>query len=627
MKSQTSSLKSKNPRFAAARLAFVALAACACAGALVASGAGERRTTAQPTPTRIRDVQGASHVSPFAGRRVEGVPGVVTLLRPDGFFMQDAEADRDPRTSEGLFVRSERPPDARPGYAVKVTGTVMEFRQGAADASNANLSATHIKASSISLVSIGNPLPAPVTIGAGGRTPPASVIEDDAASGDVETSGTFDPASDGLDFYESLEGMRVRVDDAVAVGPTFARRDGREVPVLPDGGAGASLRTPRGGIILRPTDANPERVSLFADGESLPEVNVGARFEGRATGVVDYFAGGYKVILSGVMPRVAPGSLQPEVTRPARAGQLTVAGFNVENLDPTDDPSKFRRLARMVVRNLRAPDLLSVEEIQDNNGSRDDSVTDASETFAKLIDAIREAGGPRYEFRDIAPEDDRDGGERGGNIRTGFLFRTDRGLRFVDRPGGDATTPVRVAGGQGSPRLSFSPGRVEPTSAVWEASRKPLAGEFTFRGQRLFVVANHFNSKGGDQPPYGRFQPPKLVSETKRTGQARAVASFVREIFMRDRRAKVVVLGDLNDYEFSAPLRVLKEAGLSVLTERLAPAERYTYVFDGNSQALDHVLVSPSLLRALASYDVVHLNSEFADAASDHDPTVAVFAL
>ncbi|HEX5705757.1 MAG TPA: hypothetical protein VFX96_00560, partial [Pyrinomonadaceae bacterium] len=369
---------------------------------LCAAFVGGAANSSQPTPRRIREVQGAAHVSPLVGVRVSDVQGVVTLWRPDGFFMQDAEADQDPRTSEGVFVRVERP-NARPGDAVKVTGTVREFRQGAADASNANLSVTHIELSSISLVSVGNPLPPPVRLGAAGRTPPTSVIEDDATSGDVETSGTFDPDADGLDFYESLEGMRVAVNDAVAVGPTFARRDGREVPVLPDNGAGASLRTPRGGIILRPGDANPERVSLFADGERLPEVDVGARFAGTTTGVLDYFAGGYKMILTGDVPRVVPSALRPEVTRAPRARQLVVAAFNVENLDPGDDPSKFRRLARILVRNLRSPDLVSVEEIQDNNGSRDDTVVDASQTYAKLIKSIREAGGPVYQFRDIPP--------------------------------------------------------------------------------------------------------------------------------------------------------------------------------------------------------------------------------
>ena len=87
-------------------------------------------------------------------------------------------------------------------------------------------------------------VPAPIVIGTGGRIPPATVIEDDA-TGDVETSGTFDPATDGIDFYESLEGMLVQVNDAVAVGPTSDFGSNREIPVVVDNGANAGLRTPR----------------------------------------------------------------------------------------------------------------------------------------------------------------------------------------------------------------------------------------------------------------------------------------------------------------------------------------------------------------------------------------------
>ena len=65
----------------------------------------------------------------------------------------------------------------------------------------------------------------------------------------------------------------------------------------------------------------------------------------------------------------------------------------------------------------------------------------------------------------------------GGNIRVGFLFRTDRGLEFVDRPGGDATTPTEIERHRGHAHLSLSPGRVDPQNPAWEATRKPLAGE------------------------------------------------------------------------------------------------------------------------------------------------------
>ena len=84
------------------------------------------------------------------------------------------------------------------------------------------------------------PLPAPVVLGNGGRVPPNQVIEDDAADS-VETTGVYDPDTDGIDFYESLEGMRVQVNDALVVGATNAFG---EIWVVGDSGANATTLPP-----------------------------------------------------------------------------------------------------------------------------------------------------------------------------------------------------------------------------------------------------------------------------------------------------------------------------------------------------------------------------------------------
>ena len=173
----------------------------------------------------------------------------------------------------------------------------------------------------------------------------------------------------------------------------------------------------------------------------------------------------------------------------------------------------------------------------------------------------------------------------------------------------------------GTAQLSVSPGRIDPANAAWNSSRKPLAAEFLFNGQRLYAIANHFNSKGGDQPLTGRFQPPARSSEIQRHQQAMIEAGFVQQIRAIDPSANVVVLGDLNDFEFSETIHVLEAAGLADLYDTLPAAERYSYVFEGNSQTLDHILVSGPLLNR-STLDVVHVNAEFADQASDHDPSV-----
>lgn len=170
-------------------------------------------------------------------------------------------------------------------------------------------------------------------------------------------------------------------------------------------------------------------------------------------------------------------------------------------------------------------------------------------------------------------------------------------------------------------KLSASPGRINPASPAWEASRKPLVGEFTFRGKPVFVIGNHFGSKGGDQPLHGRFQEPNRSSEAKRLQQATEVNAFVTSLLKADKSAQVVALGDFNDFEFSPTFTALtKGKVLKPLITTLPASERYSYVFDGNSQTLDHILTSPAIRRF--DYDVVHINAEFADQASDHDPQV-----
>ena len=107
-------------------------------------------------------------------------------------------------------------PVAQIGDLVQVSGTVSEFRPGR---DPDNLTITQITSSNakVTVVSSGNPLPAPTVLGVGGRMPPTENIDDDGA-GNVETGGTFDPANDAIDFYESLEGMILQVDDAAVVG-------------------------------------------------------------------------------------------------------------------------------------------------------------------------------------------------------------------------------------------------------------------------------------------------------------------------------------------------------------------------------------------------------------------------
>ena len=594
--------------------------------------------TTETAAIGIHDVQGASHLSPYNGQAV-AVDGVVIAERGSNVWLQDPAPDADSATSEGILVFGSLVANAVVvGDLVRVRGTVTEFRAGCSPSCSAtssafdNLTITEIAAPGLSATRLGTAsLPAATVIGSGGRVPPNQVIEDDSSSGNVETSGVFDPAQDGIDFYETLESMLVQVNNPVVVGP---RNSFGEILVLADDGAGAGVRTTRGGIVIRdvdPTplgdyrsgDFNPERIMLDDLFMATPSVDVADHFNTAPAGVMTYDFANFKIAVTNALTAV-DGGLEREVARLPFDWEIAVATYNVENLDPGDPADSFSRHADLIVNHLQSPDLIAIEEIQDNNGPANDAVTDASVTWNMLIAEIQAAGGPVYEYRQIDPVDDQDGGEPGGNIRVGFLFRTDRGLTFIDRPGGGSTTPTAVVDTPSGPRLSFSPGRVDPTNAAFSSSRKPLAGEFRMHGKKVFVIANHFSSKGGDDPIFGRFQPPVRSSEVARHAQAQVVNDFVDDIVEADPDANVIVLGDINDFDFSETVQILEGGVLSSLMHGLPQAERYSYVFEGNSQVLDQILVSNNMLASFGiEYDPVHVNSEFADQASDHDPQVA----
>src|SRR5262245_38769362 len=173
---------------------------------------------------RIHDIQGRGHRSPFVDREVVAVEGVVTQTRAHAVYLQDVEPDGDDATSEGVRVGSDA--SVTPGDVVQVSGVVREVRPGCAscsagDEAFANLTTTEIAASDVVPLgrAVGLPPATRLGTGPGERRPPADVIEDGV--GDVETDGgPLEPERQGLDFFESLEGMRVEVDRARAVGPT-----------------------------------------------------------------------------------------------------------------------------------------------------------------------------------------------------------------------------------------------------------------------------------------------------------------------------------------------------------------------------------------------------------------------
>ncbi|MFE9040833.1 endonuclease/exonuclease/phosphatase family protein [Streptomyces sp. NPDC007818] len=610
-------MSSSIPRTAAVS---AVVAAALAAGLLAGSQSAAAEDTAA---VRIHDVQGTTRVSPLAGKQVTGVTGVVTGVRTygssRGFWMQDPQGDGDPATSEGLFVFTGSAPTVAVGDAVSVDGTVTEYVPGGLNSGNQSL--TQLSRPKVTVVSQGNALPAPVTI-APWSVPDAYAPEGDPANGGSINALPLKPRAYALDYYESLEGTNVRVSSSRVVGATDPYSE-LWVTVKP-----WENRNWRGGAVYGSYESqNTGRLQIQSlvptAQQPFPKANVGDWLVGSTEGPLDFNQFGGYTLTARTLGTVEDRGLEREVTRKQHKNELAVATYNVENLDPSDPQEKFDALAKAVVENLAAPDVLALEEIQDDNGATNDGTVSAGETLKKFTDAIVAAGGPAYEWRSIDPENNKDGGEPGGNIRQVFLFNPER-VSFVDRAGGDATTATGVTGAKGRAALTLSPGRIDPANAAWEASRKPLAGEFSFRGRTVFVIANHFGSKGGDQALTSQFQPPNRSSEAKRLLQAQAVNAFVKEITAVDKHADVLVVGDINDFEFSATTEALTDGDvLYPAVQSLPRSERYSYVYQGNSQVLDQILTSPGVRHF--AYDSVHINAEFADQNSDHDPQVLRF--
>jgi predicted extracellular nuclease len=562
----------------------------------------------------IHDIQADSHRSPFVCQRVRDVPGIVISVQSDGFFMQDPKPDNDIATSEGIFVYTRDIPIVMDGNYTHVDGLVKEFQY-----ENDDLGITEIAADNNPVPNIGIIVDiAPTIIGEEDRNPPNSIIEDDAV-GEINNlnNNTFDPESDWLDFYESLEGMLVQINSPLIVG--LPDRFGA-MPVVDESGLEVASVRNHGGIVISKGDFNPERIFVrFAS--RPPNINMGDRFDGPIVGVMTYRDANYRVE-AGNAPNIIHNPLGKDVTRVARPDELVVATFNVENLNPMS--SKFSRLAHEIVDNLQSPDILALQEVQDDNGQVNDSVVDATQTFEGLIDGITALGGPEYEFFDIDPQSRQDGGAVNGsaNIRIGILYRADRGLSFPAISGGNATAPVNLTKGTDGLHLSINPGRIDPMNRSFKSSRKPLAAEFMFRGAKLFVIANHFNSKIGDQPLFGNTQPPGANSEIQRHGQAQVVHDFVKKILDAEPDASIIVLGDLNDFQFSKTLKILEGDLLTNAVDSLLLDDQYTENFEGNSEVLDHILISKNLSNMIIEPDIAHINSGFMDQASDHDPVL-----
>ncbi len=570
-----------------------------------------RYTVLKTEDLKIRDIQGQGHYSTYENANVKDVTGVIThFYNGANFVIQDTNDDGDWTTSEAIIVnKSSASSSLAVGDVVSVAGTVEEwFYSGYSDMKENDLPVTRIRSTEV--VKTGTTaLPEPIVIGED-VFPPTQNIDNDGLT-------EFQPEEDGIDFWESLELMRVGVADAQIVGP----QDYGEVFVVSKHATNNEFHK-QGGILLEEDDFNPERVKIQTSEDLVAKA--GDTFAEMPVGVLGYGFGNYQIWTDVTkVPAIVDGGTRPEETWIENADdKLTVAAYNVENFsaDPSHTTNeKAQRIAESFVNDLNSPDVISMIEVQDSDGPIASGNADATASYERLIKDIQTAGGPTYAWTDIAPEYNQDGGQPGGNIRVGFLYNPER----VTLAEGTKGTATQDNSWTESGDLALNPGRVQPIPMP--GTRKPLAAQFEFQGEEIVVIATHLNSKGGDQGLMGQNQPPEFKSEVERIELAHAINGFIEQGLEVNPELNVVVTGDMNDFEFTPALEALQGDILTNKVNDVPEDDRFSYHYQGNTQVLDHLLVTNNLADH-TELDMVHINSMFMEEhgrASDHDPLLA----
>ena len=619
-------------------------------GASIADGTGVGTITNDDIViTAIHDIQGNGELSPVDGSLVM-TEGVVTAKRGNGFFLQaaDADVDADPATSEGIFVFTSVAPNmVAVGDRARVVATVDEFFGSSATPT------TELVSPSVSVLASGLALPAA-----------------------VELTATW-PAPDSLpDVLERLEGMRVSVASGVVTAQTDGNineanatsSDSNSAFEFVVTGVPRPMREP-GISILDPFpvppakqatipyfDANQERIKAFPLVGTRVVADAGATVTGLA-GVLTYFGDSWELLYDAANPPIVGTATASAVSDPS-ANDITVAGFNLLRFfdtvndpaigEPVLTPAAFaNRLAKTgaaICDWVKAPDILGVVEVE-NLG-----------TLTELANYINGncASAPAYvpylmEGNDV------------GGIDVGFLVSTRAVNTGVARVEVVSVAQMGKNTQYGTSPLGCTPGDAGCTSALLnDRPSLVLRAAVHFadgRAYPLTVIANHLRSlNGNDDPEDSRVR-------YKRAEQAMELANYVNGLQTANPGEKIVLVGDFNAFPFNdgyvdsmgiitgnaAPEDQVIEYRASpvvtplVLGDELTAdaAQRYSYVFEGNAQTLDHAVVNEALVNdpAVAGLTVEHarINADFRVAhygefslpytaanpplrVSDHDP-------
>jgi predicted extracellular nuclease len=538
---------------------------------------------------QIHDIQGCSHQSPYLGRKVKNISGIVTWKDKQGFYFQGSNPDQTNCTSEAMYVFTKNYPDVIPGDKVEVDGKVEEYYQ---EGQSDSLSMTEIVASSVKMISEGNQSPDPVLIDSNNRQIPDKEIEDDSFS-------VFDPERDGIDYFESMEGMLVEIDNAVVVD---AKNSYGEVVVIPESTVKNNILSRQGALLTNTGDQNPERITLILPDGWNKTVNLGAKFISPVIGIVTYQYSKYEIQVIN-KPALENAKMQIEKLPGEQSDQIRIATYNTENFSRFDY-KKMKKLAGTIISELGSPDILILEEISDDSGEEDDGTVSARMTLEDLCAEVIDQKGPKYSFIDFPPENNSSGGQPGNNIRTIMLYRPDRGLVMSE---------VKLDS-------------IIRETSEFNNSRLPSVIKFSKKNFSFYVIGVHLVSNLANSPEFGDIQPIEKPEESKRISQVNWIKELCKRIHSADPDSAIIVAGDFNDIPESKSLTVLENFGFTNLAESVPLAERYSIIFDGNAQLFDQILLYQDTKNSLmpdGAY-LIHINTyqEKKKQFSDHDPLI-----
>lgn len=582
--------------------------------------AGATTSAAQVTAPKevknIGEVQGESHESPLVGKEVVINNVVVTKTDKTGFYVQDKVSDNNPKTSDAVYVSSAEKVES--GDLLKVQGTVKE---GYMEEYSVRPGQTFKKpAGSLTVTQIIN---ATITKLGKADLPKALNISEKMPKDIVDNTPTkYNPETEALDYWESLEGMRVEVTKPKVTGPQYKG----DIYVLPGDYKGQKLNN-IGGVNLRPGVQNTEVLPITVGNSFVAKAK--DYFNENITGVVTYKNKTYKIdpidpnALKGLLQ---DGGLKREVSKiyPSE-DKLTIASYNIENFSANNNghdetpEEKVDKIANSFIKEVHSPDIITLIEVQDNNGGVNDGTVDGVKSGEKLAQRIKSLGGPDYKYTEIAPVDGKDGGKPGANIRVAYLYNPKR-VTLIGKEKGGSEEAARFVNGH----LEKNPARIDPKSVHFEKVRKSLAAEFEFKGERIVVIANHLKSKLGDDAIYGSNQPSVENTKAKRIEEAKILNAFIKEGLRQNPNLKFVLTGDFNDFEFSDSVKTIVGNELVNLMAEHEQGDRYSYFYRGSNQSLDNILISKNIKDKVV-FSPVHINASFMEEhgrASDHDPVV-----